>query len=59
MPPVPPVLLPAPQYLPGTGETGPLEARRYTLTHSDRTGVLQLSIGGLCSLSAGCAGLQV
>jgi hypothetical protein len=33
------------QYLPGTEETGPLEARRYTLTHSDRTGELQLSIG--------------
>lgn len=38
------------EYLSGTGETGPLEARRYTLTHCDRTGHLQLSIGAwLCS----------
>lgn len=41
-----PSLLTSLQYLPGTEETGPLEARRYTLTHSDRTGELQLSIGG-------------
>lgn len=42
-----PQLPPSPQYLPGTGQTGPLEARRYTLTHCDRSGMLQLSIGAL------------
>jgi hypothetical protein len=32
-------------YLPGTGQDGPLSPRRYTLTHSDVTGRLFLSIG--------------
>jgi len=32
-------------YLPGAGRDGPLSPRRYTLTHSDVTGELFLSIG--------------
>jgi hypothetical protein len=32
-------------YLPGAGQDGPLSPRRYTLTHSDFTGELFLSIG--------------
>lgn len=32
-------------FLPGTGRDGPLTPRRYTLTHSDRTGHLFLSVG--------------
>ncbi len=32
-------------FLPGTGRDSPLTPRRYTLTHSDRTGHLFLSIG--------------
>jgi hypothetical protein len=32
-------------YLPGAGQDGPLSPRRYTLTHSDLTGELFLSIG--------------
>lgn len=33
------------RFLPGVDECGPLESRRYTLTHSDRTGDLYLTIG--------------
>ena len=32
-------------FLAGTGPAGPLAPRRYTLTHSDRTGHLSVSIG--------------
>jgi len=32
-------------YLPGAGQTEPLSPRRYTLTHSDFTGDLFLSVG--------------
>jgi hypothetical protein len=32
-------------YLPGVDDTGPLLPRRYTLTHSDATGDLFLSVG--------------
>lgn len=34
------------RYLPGGDPTGPVVPRRYTLTHSDFTGNLYLSIGG-------------
>lgn len=33
------------QFAPGTGLDGPLTPRRYTLTHSDRTGDLFLTVG--------------
>lgn len=43
------------QYLHGMGEEGPLEGRRrYTLTHNDRTGELQLSIGEQREVAWGC-----
>jgi hypothetical protein len=33
------------EFLPGTTPEGPITPRRYTLTHSDRTGELFLSVG--------------
>jgi len=33
------------RYIPGAGTDGPVEPRRYTLTHSDATGDLYLTIG--------------
>jgi hypothetical protein len=34
-------------FLPGASPAGPLDPRRYTLTHNDLTGQLALSIGAV------------